>query len=292
MRRVTNGVLGRQGNSIVASSGVLATAIEEQLMEDTEKESRLAVVTGAGSGIGLASARALCTAGYAVVLVDVDRESVEAAACDLRASGHYAEAMVCDVAVAEEIESTFSVIERNHGALSALHANAGIGPYAPLEEMSVAMIERLIAINLTGGILSARAAIPLLKKADGASIVFTASVQGYLTLPGCVAYAAAKAGLMAAARALAVELGGRGIRVNSVSPGTIDTPMLRGALDDMNPQEMDGFLDRVRAANALGRVGEPREIADAVVFLCSEHASYITGTDLVVDGGYLRMKKF
>ena len=134
--------------------------------------------------------------------------------------------------------------------------------------------------------------VAVMGASGGGSIVFTASVQAYVTLPGCVPYAAAKAGLLAAARALAVEVGGRGIRTNCVSPGTIDTPMLQAGLEGMNIREAEYFLTNVRSANALGRIGEPWEIADAVVFLCSDQASYITGTDLVVDGGYLRLKKF
>jgi NAD(P)-dependent dehydrogenase (short-subunit alcohol dehydrogenase family) len=107
-----------------------------------------------------------------------------------------------------------------------------------------------------------------------------------------VPYAAAKAGLMAVARALAVELGGRGIRVNTVSPGTIDTPMLRRDLAGMSEDQLDGFFAQVCAANALGRIGDAEEIANVVVFLCSELASYITGEDILVDGGFLAVKKF
>lgn len=179
-------------------------------------------MTGAGAGIGTASARAFAEAGYAVVLSDRDAASSEAADALLRA------------------------IDDLHG-----RPRTGAG-----------------------------------------SIVFTASVQGHITLPGCAPYAASKAGLMAVARALSVELGDRGIRVNTVSPGTIDTPMLRRDLAGMNTAEAAAFRDRVDGANALGRVGEAREIADVVVFLCSDGASYITGADVPVDGGFLRVKKF
>ena len=157
----------------------------------------------------------------------------------------------------------------------------------PIEEM-----RSQIDVNLMGHLYCAKAALPLLGAASGGSIVFTASVQGHVTLPGCVPYAAAKAGLMAVARALAVELGAKGIRVNTVSPGTIDTPMLRRDLSGMSHEKIDDFLKQVRGANALGRIGEAREIADVVVFLCSERASYITGEDILVDGGFLAVKKF
>ena len=147
-----------------------------------------------------------------------------------------------------------------------------------------------VVIECTGKVDVWEAAPALVRR--GGSIVFLSSVQGYVTLPGCVPYAATKAGLVAAARALAVEVGSDGIRVNAVAPGTIDTPMLQRDLGGMNREEAASFLDRVRRANALGRIGEPREIADVVVFLASDAASYVTGTSIVVDGGYLAVKTF
>src|SRR5207244_2244576 len=114
----------------------------------------------------------------------------------------------------------------------------------------------------------------------------------FVTLPGCVPYAAAKAGLVAAARALAPEVGRDGIRVNAVAPGTIDTPMLRRDLAGMNRDEADAFLERVADANALGRIGEPEEIARVVAFLASDASSYVTGTTIVADGGYLTVESF
>ena len=122
--------------------------------------------------------------------------------------------------------------------------------------------------------------------------MFISSVQAFVTLPGCVAYAAAKAGLVAAARALAVEVGREGIRVNAIAPGIFDTPMLHRDLVGMSHDEMTGFLARVEQANALGRIGRPDEIGDAVVYLTSDAASYVTGTTIVVDGGYLAVKTF
>ena len=252
----------------------------------------VAAVTGAAAGIGEASARAFGQAGYRVAGLDIDRERLTAAMAGLRSAGIDAHAIACDVADAAAVEAAFAVIRRDLGRLDALHSNAGAERYIALADSPVAGIERQLAVNLMGGLLCARAAIPLLAESDRGAIVFTASVQGHLTLPGNVAYAAAKAGLMAAARALAVELGGDGIRVNSVSPGTIDTPMLARALADMNAAGAGEFLDRVRTANALGRIGRPEEVANVVVFLCSAAASYITGEDIVVDGGYLRVKQF
>ena len=255
-----------------------------------DQSQRVALVTGAGNGIGAASARAFAAAGYAVVLADIDEPAAEANAHALREEGRPALAIACDVADETSIERCVARALSRLGRLDAVHANAAIGEYALLEEASIETIRRIVDVDLTGQLLLARAALPELRRRGG-SIVFTASVQGYTTLPGCVTYAACKAGLMAAARALAVEVGGDGVRVNSVSPGTIDTPMLRRDLEGMNVDEADAFLGRVESANALGRVGQPEEVASAVVWLCSPEASYVTGTDLVVDGGYLRVKR-
>src|SRR5213075_1061063 len=124
--------------------------------------------------------------------------------------------------------------------------------------------------NLKGALLCGQLAIPELRRRGRGSIVFVSSVQAYVTLPGCVPYAAAKAGLVAAARALAPEVGRDGIRVNAVAPGTIDTPMLHRDLSGMNIEEAASFLERVKGANALGRIGAPAEIADVVTFLASD----------------------
>jgi NAD(P)-dependent dehydrogenase (short-subunit alcohol dehydrogenase family) len=250
---------------------------------------RVAVVTGAAAGIGLACARAFAKAGYRVALLDRDADGVAAVAGEL---GDVALAIPCDVAVWESVSAAFERIGETLGRIDALHSNAGASGYFLFEEMPIEEMRSQIDVNLMGHLYCAKAALPMLTASPAGAIVFTASVQGHVTLPGCVPYAAAKAGLMAVARALAVELGGRGIRVNTVSPGTIDTPMLRRDLAGMSEDQLDGFFAQVCAANALGRIGDAEEIANVVVFLCSELASYITGEDILVDGGFLAVKKF
>jgi NAD(P)-dependent dehydrogenase (short-subunit alcohol dehydrogenase family) len=252
----------------------------------------VALVTGASAGIGEAAARAFGEAGYRVALADINGAGASAAADALRAEGMQTLSVEVDVADPAMVDALMQVIDDTWGRLDAVHSNAGVEGYFPLVEMSIEVLRRQIDVNLLGNLLIARAAIPPLRRSGGGSIVFTASVQGHLTLPGCVPYAASKAGLMATARALAVELGADGIRVNTVSPGTIDTPMLRRDLADMNSADLAAFYKQVEGANALGRIGAAREIADVVVFLCSDKASYVTGEDIVIDGGYLRVKKF
>lgn len=249
---------------------------------------KVAVVTGAAAGIGRASASAFAAAGYRLALVDRDTDPLEEAVEAIPG----ATAHICDVSDPVQVATTFAGIGAAHGRIDALHANAGVSTYSSFDELPIDVIQRQVELNLLSHLYCVKEALPLLAIPETSAVVFTASVQAHLTLPGCVPYAAAKAGLIAAARALAVELGDRAIRVNSVSPGTIDTPMLHRDVAGMDREQGEGFLRRVEQANALGRIGEAREVADVVVFLCSEQATYVTGEDVVVDGGYLRVKRF
>lgn len=252
-----------------------------------ETERRVAVVTGAASGIGATGSRHFAADGYRVFLIDLDGDGAHALAAEM---GDSAVGLECDVADPAAVEQAFAAVAESAGRVDALFSNAGVSGYYLFENMAVDEMRRQIDVNLLGHLYCIKFALPLMQ--SHSSIVMTASVLGHITLPGCVPYAAAKAGLMAVARALSVELGPKGIRVNTVSPGTIDTPMLWRDLDGMNQDDLDGFLEQVNAANALGRVGETDEIASLVTFLCSPQASYITGQDIVVDGGFTRVKKF
>jgi NAD(P)-dependent dehydrogenase (short-subunit alcohol dehydrogenase family) len=153
-------------------------------------------------------------------------------------------------------------------------------------------LQRVLEVNLQGPLLCAREGLKQMLPLRYGNIIFVSSVQATHSLPGCVAYSATKAGLVAAARTLSLEAGPHGIRVNSVSPGTIDTPMLRRDLTHMNTQEVSEFLERVKSANTLGRIGRVEEIASVVEFLISNESSFINGTDIVVDGGFKAVKTF
>jgi NAD(P)-dependent dehydrogenase (short-subunit alcohol dehydrogenase family) len=253
-------------------------------------DGKVAAVTGAGSGLGRAAALAFAEAGASVVCNDVDRVTVTETCALICERGGRAVPSVGDVSVAPDVEAIVETALSEFGGLDVMHANAAISIYEELEHMRSSTLDSILAVNLKGALLCAQAAIPPLRERGGGSIILVSSVQGYQGLPGCVPYAAAKAGLVAAARTLATEVGRYGIRVNAIAPGTIDTPMLQRDLGSMNPDERRDFLARVNAANTLGRVGRPEEVAKAVMFLASDDASYITGTCLVVDGGYLAVK--
>ncbi len=253
---------------------------------------KVAAVSGAGSGIGRGITAALARAGANVVVNDVVADGLDETLRLVREAGAEGVASVGDVRRREDVERLVDDAVGTFGGLDVMVANAAIGLYADLEEMAEEEIDRVLDVNLKGALTCAQLAIPALRARGGGSIVFVSSVQAYETLRGCVVYGAAKAGLVAAARALAVEVGEHGIRVNAIAPGTIDTPMLQRDLDGMNTAEADGFLDRVRAANALGRIGTVEEVADVVVFLVSDAARYVTGTTVVADGGFLAVRSF
>jgi NAD(P)-dependent dehydrogenase (short-subunit alcohol dehydrogenase family) len=253
---------------------------------------KVAAVTGAGSGIGRGIAVALAGAGARIAANDLQGDGLDETLRLVREAGSEGVASLGDVRRREDVRRLVDDAVGTFGGLDVMVANAAVGLYSDLEEMAEEEIDRVLDVNLKGALTCAQLAIPALRARGGGSIVFVSSVQAYETLRGCVVYGAAKAGLVAAARALSVEVGEHGIRVNGIAPGTIDTPMLERDLEGMNPADADGFLDRVRGANALGRIGTVEEVADVVVFLVSDAARYVTGTTVVADGGFLAVRTF
>lgn len=255
-------------------------------------EGKVAIVTGAGSGIGRGSAIALAQAGAAVAIQDINQASADDTTRAICNNGGKAISVVGDVSRSVDVADSIQRTVDEFGQLDIVHANAGIAQYKELEHLSDEDMSQIIGVNLTGILLYARHSIPYLMASAEPAIIMTSSVQATHSLPGCVVYAATKAGIVAAARTLALEVGKSGIRVNAILPGTIDTPMLDRDLSGMNVEQAQDFLQRVREANALHRIGTVEEIGSAVVFLASSAASYVTGTALVVDGGFTAVKRF
>ncbi len=261
-------------------------------MAGGELEGKVAAVTGAGSGLGQAVALAFAAAGAAVVANDVDPTGLAETAAAVEQAGGRVATSVGDVGVRADVEAMVATAAATFGGLDVMHANAAVSIYRDLAEQPEEELDAILRTNLKGPLLCAQAAIPAMKARGGGSIVFVSSVQGYQGLSGCVAYAGAKAALVAAARTLSVEVGRDGIRVNALVPGTIDTPMLQRDLGPMNVGEREAFLERVRSANSLHRIGRPEEIAAAAVFLAGDASSYVSGSAITVDGGFLAVKSF
>ncbi|MGH3661516.1 MAG: SDR family NAD(P)-dependent oxidoreductase [Micromonosporaceae bacterium] len=239
---------------------------------------RAAVITGAAAGIGAATARRLAAEGAAVTLVDI--RSAEQVAEQIRARGGVAHAVLADICDEAAWSAATQTARDRHGPIEVLVSNACAGQVAPAHETTRESWDRQLAVCLTGTFLGVRACLPDLRDRHG-SVVIVSSVHALIGLPGHPAYAAAKGGLVALGRQLAVEYGPE-VRVNCVLPG----PILTAAWERVSVPDRERSISETVAK----RFGEPDEVAAAVAFLASSDASYITGTSLVIDGGWSAVK--
>jgi NAD(P)-dependent dehydrogenase (short-subunit alcohol dehydrogenase family) len=237
---------------------------------------RAALITGAASGIGRASALAFASAGASVALLDIDAGGLADTAAAVRAAGTRAEVLVADVRDLRAVTGAVGRAAEAFGRLDAALNNAGVpGPYVPLDEYSEEDFMRILQVDLAGVWRCMRAEIRYMRARGTGAIVNTSSMLGAAAMPDNGAYVAAKHGVHGLTRAAALELGGTGIRVNAIAPGVTRTGMTSAVSDEL-----------LRTV-PLGRIAEPEEIAAAAVWLCSPEASYITGSVLVADGGWL-----
>ncbi|MFI4974712.1 MAG: glucose 1-dehydrogenase [Caulobacterales bacterium] len=248
-------------------------------------QGKVALVTGAASGLGAESARRLAREGAAVMLTDRTVDAGEAVAAAIADAGGRAAFLAHDVTSEADWQAAVAATVRQFGRLDVLVNNAGVGGGGgQLLTHTLEDWRRILTINLDGVFLGLRYAGPAMAEAGGGSVINLSSILGKVGLPGAAAYCASKGGVLMLTKAAALEWAPLGIRVNSIHPGFIDTPMVSGALRDAeNGNEM---RQMIISRHALARLGEPREIADAVVFLASDESSFMTGSELVVDGGY------
>jgi NAD(P)-dependent dehydrogenase (short-subunit alcohol dehydrogenase family) len=245
-------------------------------------EGKIALVTGANSGIGLATARRFVSEGAYVFITGRRDAELTAAAVQIERN---VTAVPGDVSKPADLDRLFAQIKREKGRLDVLFANAGVAKYAPLGTITEEFYDSIFDINVKGLLFTVQKALPLMP--DGASIVLNASIVGSKGLPANSVYAATKAAVRSFARTWTTDLKVRSIRVNAVSPGSIDTPGLNGLLASSEAGEQR--RKAINSAVPLGRFGTPDEIAKAVVFLASDDASYITGAELFVDGGFAQV---
>ena len=244
----------------------------------TASPTKVALVTGAARGIGLATAKRFLAEGWRVALLDIERDLLNGAVAGL-ARPDTTLALHCDVSDAAGVTAAMEAVQKRFGRLDALVNNAGVAAFTPLLETSDADWSRILEVNLTGPFLCTKAAAPLLREHGGGAIVNITSISGLRASTLRSAYGTSKAGLAHLTKQLAVELASLGIRVNAVAPGPVDTAMAKAV---HSAEIRADYHDAI----PLNRYGLEEELAEAIFFLCSERASYITGQVLAVDGGF------
>jgi NAD(P)-dependent dehydrogenase (short-subunit alcohol dehydrogenase family) len=252
-------------------------------------DKHVAVVTGAANGIGEATARLFAQNGYAVAIIDiVDR--VEQVAAEIESAGGDCLFIKGDVSNESHVRAFVDQVMKAYGRIDALINNAGIVVVKPLEEIEWTDFRRVVDVNLGGIFLFCKHVLPIMKKQSGGAVVNMGSVSGHVGQIDHTIYGATKGAIIAFTRAVAWEVARHGIRVNSISPGSVDTPMLRSDIELESKRTgipFDGVKKEREAEQAFNRWADPKEIAEAIYFLASEKASFITGTDLLVDCGWV-----
>lgn len=249
---------------------------------DKRLRNKIALITGGTTGIGLATAKRFAAEGAEVIVTGRNPETLEAARAEL---GESVKVVQSDAADEEKVARLFETIGRKHGRLDVLFLNAGIARFAPLADASLADFDEMWNLNVRGLWLALKHAIPILS--DGAAVIVNTSVVHQKGYEESSAYGATKAALRAIVRIAARELGGRNVRVNAISPGPIETPIFDKP--GRPAESLSEFRSGMAALVPLGRFGAPDEVASAAAFLASRDSSFITGTELAVDGGMAQM---
>lgn len=253
-------------------------------------QGKVCLVTGAARGLGLAAAEALLAEGAKVMITDLDAVAAETETARLRKAGFEVRFALQDVTLAEQWTQVLDATESAFGALDVLVNNAGVAALADIEKASPDHWRKTLAVNLDGVFLGTQAAIARMRPSNGGrggSIVNIASIEGLIGEPLIPAYNASKGGVRLFSKSAAIHCAraGYGIRINCVCPGFAETQMVAGAVATLAPEDAKVFVERTLARIPMGRFARPEEIARAVLFLASDESSYITGSDLVVDGG-------
>jgi len=241
-------------------------------------EGKVAMVTGGNSGIGLAAAKAFAREGAQVAVTGRDEGTLKNAAKEI---GSGALAIRADAARIADLDAAMAKVRDQFKRIDALFVNAGIGKFVPIAEVTEAMFDEIVTINLKGAFFTVQKALPLM--ARGSAVVLNASINAHIGLPGTTVYGATKAAVVNMAKTMSADLAERGIRVNAVSPGPVETPIFgRAGISSEQSRQKKEWLQN---QTLVKRMAEPEEIAEAVLYLSSDVSSFVVGTELIIDGG-------
>ena len=250
---------------------------------------KVAVVTGAADGIGKAISEAMAAEGASVFLGDIQDEKGDGVTANICKTGAKAEYRHCDVSSPEDVQALVGAAINECGKIDVMVNNAAIAIGGmPLHEMTIEQWDKLTSVNLSSVFYSCKAVLPHMIKANQGVIINMASAQGHIGLDGWTAYSGCKGAVMSMTRQMAVEFGKNNIRVNSISPGTIETAMNRQVIDELGKHLAESWIKM----HPIGRIGKPEEVAEAAVYLASDLAGFTTGIDLKVDGGLTGAPRF
>jgi NAD(P)-dependent dehydrogenase (short-subunit alcohol dehydrogenase family) len=247
---------------------------------------KVAVITGGGGGIGRATALAFAAAGAKVVVVDHDPAIGEETAVQVRATGADAKFVRADVTKSADVRAYVQAALNSYGRIDCFFNNAGIeGTVVPIQEYDEDVFDAVIAVNVKGVFLGLRHVLPVMLKQGSGTVVNTSSIAGLFGVRGMPAYAASKHAVLGLTKVASTDVAGQGVRVNALCPGPVDTRMMRSLEAQRNPSDPAAAAAALRASMPTGRYTLPEEIANMVLFLCSDLSGNVTGTQLVVDGG-------
>jgi NAD(P)-dependent dehydrogenase (short-subunit alcohol dehydrogenase family) len=246
-------------------------------MKEERFKGKVAVVTGGNKGIGLGVAKAYAREGASIVITGRDDKTLQAAAEDI---GPGTLAIKSDASKISDIENVMTVIHKSFGTIDALFVNAGAGRFTPLEQVTEALFDDTFNVNVKGVLFTVQKALPIMR--SGSAVVLNASINGHMAMPNTTVYAASKAAVISLAKTLSIELVDRGIRVNSISPGPIESTFLSR---ELSAEELQQTKDWIISQVPMKRFGDPEDIAAAVLYLTSPESAYVIGADLIIDGG-------
>ncbi len=250
---------------------------------------KVAIVTGSAAGIGEATAKLLAQEGASVAIVDIDDDNGRKVTAEIQNAGRVANFWHMDVSVEEEVKQTFAAIYAKYGQLHILVNNAGVpGPRKPVHETTVEEWDSVMNVNLKGTFFCTKHAVPYIIKTGSGSVINVASVYGIIACdtPG---YDTSKGAIRAMTKSDALIYAKNNIRFNSIHPGNIITPLFRKLAAKIDPIGVDNAIRKLSVSNPLGRMGTPEEIANCILFLASDESSYVTGIELIADGGMINL---